>query len=145
MHHPESVSAVMLQSCATLTRFWRWVEWVSSQFDVCLIRYGTWCLWLFRCGSLSSLGPCNQLVVLPRASQRRPRTIFYTPDTHEEESLADYSWILPDTTGGVLSYMIPWSCVLVGSSIDISSLRDNTYSSYAEVVFGKHIMIIWEG
>merc|ERR1712139_707846 len=34
---------------------------------------------------------------------RRPRTVFYTPDTEDEGRLADYSWLLPDSPDGTVT------------------------------------------
>ena len=34
-------------------------------------------------------------------SERRPRTVFYTADTEDEEQLADQAWVLPDGPGAL--------------------------------------------
>jgi len=37
-------------------------------------------------------------------SERRPRTVFYSPDTRDEEILADNCWVLPDTPDGIVTH-----------------------------------------
>lgn len=37
-------------------------------------------------------------------SERRPRTVFYSPDTRDEEILADHCWVLPDTPDGIVTH-----------------------------------------